>query len=273
MVETELARGRAAISRGGGERLGGAVGHRDRRGRGVPVENRRSRAGASTRAQVQALRQTAGRHGQHGRPAGRYGGDEVLVDPVEQVHLRVQRGHRRSRSHGDRYRVEHVDRRVGVFQRERHREVQNDQLRTRRRLHRALTVWARAGPAVRASDARVPVAATSHRRRLKSADAARTDLFEKVYIGLFDDDGSVRFFDVEQAPPRNQPPVDTITLAQLIQTMRVAVAVRNEGVAPEDRYALDNPTWSAPPLPEGIEMEAPLDDVSSLEEGEEEEDS
>jgi hypothetical protein len=95
----------------------------------------------------------------------------------------------------------------------------------------------------------------------ESADAARTDLFEKVYIGLFTDDGAVEFFDVEDAPPRNQPPANTITLAQLVELMRGEVIVRNEGVAPEDRYAADDPSWTPPPgsLPEGLEADEPLD--------------
>lgn len=94
-----------------------------------------------------------------------------------------------------------------------------------------------------------------------SADAPRSDLFEKVYIGLFTDDGVVEFFDVEDAPPRNQPPANTITLAQLVEVMRGQVVVRNEGVAPEDRYAPDDPAWAPPAgsLPEGLEADEPLE--------------
>jgi hypothetical protein len=94
-----------------------------------------------------------------------------------------------------------------------------------------------------------------------SADAIRSDLFEKVYIGLFTDDGALEFFDVENAPPRNQPPTNTITLAELMDTMRGEVVVRNEGVAAEDRYAPDDPTWTPPAgtLPEGLEADEPLD--------------
>jgi hypothetical protein len=98
-----------------------------------------------------------------------------------------------------------------------------------------------------------------------SADAARTDLFEKVHIGLFDDDGGLEFFDVENAPPRNQPPEETVSLLELIAMMLAAVVVRNEGVAPEERYAPDRLDWSAPPLAEGIEMEEPLDYKSAIE--------
>ena len=91
-----------------------------------------------------------------------------------------------------------------------------------------------------------------------SADAARSDLFEKVYIGLFDDDGAVGFFDVEQPPPRNQYPAAVITLGDLITTMRDGVVVRNEGVSPEDRYAPDDPGWVARPLPMGVEVDEDL---------------
>lgn len=44
------------------------------------------------------------------------------------------------------------------------------------------------------------------------AEDPRYDLFERVFIGLYqpegEDRGAVRFFDVEQAPPRNGPPPD-----------------------------------------------------------------
>ena len=112
-----------------------------------------------------------------------------------------------------------------------------------------------------------------------SADAVRSDLFEKAYIGLFTADGAVGFFDVEDAPPKNQPPASTISLAQLIEVMRREVTVRNEGVAPEERYAQNDPTWTAPggSLPEGIEAEEPLEfeeaigDTDQIEEGDNDE--
>jgi hypothetical protein len=95
----------------------------------------------------------------------------------------------------------------------------------------------------------------------RTADAARSDLFEKVYIGLFSDDGALEFFDVDDAPPANQPPANTITVAELVNTMRAAVLDRNEGVAPVDRYAPDDPEWRVPAgsLPELLEVEEPLD--------------
>lgn len=93
-----------------------------------------------------------------------------------------------------------------------------------------------------------------------SADALRSDLFEKVYIGLFTDDGALEFFDVENAPPRNQPPTNTISLAHLVAVIRGAVVVRNEGVTPEERYAPEDPAWAPPAgtLPDGLEADDPL---------------
>lgn len=100
-----------------------------------------------------------------------------------------------------------------------------------------------------------------------AADASRTDLFEKVYVGLFTRDGEVSFFDVGNAPPRNQPPRDTITLSELVEIMRTSVIVRNEGVSPEERYAVDDPAWVPPEgsLPEFIETERPLEFEEALE--------
>ncbi len=61
----------------------------------------------------------------------------------------------------------------------------------------------------------------------------RPDRFEKVYIGLFDPTsttGAVRFFDVENAPPRNGMPNHTLTLRQLVDVIDDLVAIRNETV-------------------------------------------
>lgn len=100
-----------------------------------------------------------------------------------------------------------------------------------------------------------------------SADAPRTDLFEKVFIGLYDDDdGTVGFFDVEHAPPRNQPPANCLSLAELVEVMRGQVTVRNEGVAADERYAPDDPAWSAPAgtLPSGLEEDEALEFEDTL---------
>jgi len=99
-----------------------------------------------------------------------------------------------------------------------------------------------------------------------AADAVRSDLFEKVFIGLFSDEGSVEFFDVQRPPPKNQPPLETISLADLIEVMRRDVVLRNEGVAPEERYAFDDPTWRIPEdsLPKGIDAEEPLDYADAI---------
>jgi hypothetical protein len=66
------------------------------------------------------------------------------------------------------------------------------------------------------------------------AEDPRYDLFEKVFIGLYeqsgDDRGAVRFFDVEQPPPRNGRPETTSTLSfeELLQTIRAEVERRNQ---------------------------------------------
>ena len=68
------------------------------------------------------------------------------------------------------------------------------------------------------------------------AEDTRYDLFEKVFIGLYDEDGSVRFFDVEEAPPRNGRPPDSRTLSfdEFVAAVHGEVERRN-------RFA---PTWS-----------------------------
>jgi len=97
----------------------------------------------------------------------------------------------------------------------------------------------------------------------QAADAARYDLFESVYVALYRDDGSLRFFDVRQAPPLNQPPAEstTITLAELVDSMTETVTVRNVGVTEAERYAPADPAWAAPAdsLPSGLQEEPPLD--------------
>jgi hypothetical protein len=91
---------------------------------------------------------------------------------------------------------------------------------------------------------------------------ARFDLFEQVFIGLFDTAGHVRFFDVRQAPRENQPPADaqTIGLTELVETIDDAVVFRNTGVSRHERFADNDPAWSAPEgsLPTGLETEAEL---------------
>lgn len=95
----------------------------------------------------------------------------------------------------------------------------------------------------------------------RAPDTARTDLFEKVFIGLFAADGSLAFFDVEQSPPKNQPPAHTLTLGELVESMQRDVVIRNEGVAFDERYAPDDPLWAPPAgsLPDGIEAEPVLE--------------
>ncbi|MBB4663072.1 hypothetical protein [Conexibacter arvalis] len=83
------------------------------------------------------------------------------------------------------------------------------------------------------------------------AEDSRHDLFERVYIGLYeqhgDARGTVHFFDVENPPPRDgRPPIESmLTFEQLIRTIREDVDRRN-------RMA---PAWAA-------EDEAAADDVA-----------
>jgi hypothetical protein len=66
------------------------------------------------------------------------------------------------------------------------------------------------------------------------AQDSRYDLFERVFIGLYEqhgnDRGAVRFFDVETPPPRNgRPSTDaTIGFDELIETIKSEVDRRNE---------------------------------------------
>ena len=74
------------------------------------------------------------------------------------------------------------------------------------------------------------------------AQDPRYDLFERVFIGLYEqhgeDRGSVRFFDVETRPPRNGRPGDDTTVGfdELIGAIKSEVDRRN-------RFA---PTWADP---------------------------
>ena len=78
-------------------------------------------------------------------------------------------------------------------------------------------------------------------------DSARYDLFERVFVGLYDEHGHVRFFDVAQAPPRNQPPRDTLSLDELVAVMVDEVSLRNGGARGDERFAADDPEWTPPP--------------------------
>lgn len=68
------------------------------------------------------------------------------------------------------------------------------------------------------------------------AEDTRYDLFEKVFIGLYDAEGSVRFFDVDGAPPRNGRPTQAQTLSfeEFLDVVHMEVERRN-------RFA---PAWS-----------------------------
>ncbi len=74
------------------------------------------------------------------------------------------------------------------------------------------------------------------------AQDPRADLFERVFIGLYEqqgeDRGAARFFDVETPPPRNGRPADdtTISFDELMEAIKSEVDRRN-------RFA---PTWAEP---------------------------
>ena len=70
------------------------------------------------------------------------------------------------------------------------------------------------------------------------AEDTRYDLFEKVYIGLYEPDGAVRFFDVDEPPPRNGRPTEAQTLS-----FTDFVTVVHGEVERRNRFA---PTWSDP---------------------------
>jgi hypothetical protein len=103
---------------------------------------------------------------------------------------------------------------------------------------------------------------TLRKRTGREQPDARFDLFEQVFIGLFDEAGNVRFFDVGKSPPRNQPPKDsdTISLADVLDGLDDAVVLRNTGVSRNERYAEDDPNWIVPAgsLPPDLESEKPL---------------
>ncbi|MDK3255264.1 hypothetical protein [Blastococcus capsensis] len=74
------------------------------------------------------------------------------------------------------------------------------------------------------------------------AEDSRYDLFERVFIGLYEPDGeqrgAVRFFDVENAPPRNGPPSAnaTISFDEFVTAIKDEVTRRNRSA----------PSWADP---------------------------
>lgn len=69
-------------------------------------------------------------------------------------------------------------------------------------------------------------------RRLEPTDDP--NLFERVFIGLYDTTpaqfGTVGFFDVMTAPPRNGRPARLLTFAELVQEIRTTYDLRNSPV-------------------------------------------
>jgi hypothetical protein len=55
------------------------------------------------------------------------------------------------------------------------------------------------------------------------------DKFEKIYVGLYEPDGtSLRFFDVEEAPPKNGRPAKTLDYREFLDDVYDAYLKRNE---------------------------------------------
>jgi hypothetical protein len=103
---------------------------------------------------------------------------------------------------------------------------------------------------------------TLRKRTGRASPDGRFDLFEYVFIGLFNEIGQVRFFDVRQPPRMNQPPPDsdTVSFEQLIELIDDAVVLRNTGVSRHERYADPDENWTPPAgsLPVGLEQEGSL---------------
>lgn len=111
---------------------------------------------------------------------------------------------------------------------------------------------------------------TLRKRTGRTSPDGRFDLFEHAFVGLFDLDGRVRFFDVTRPPRQNQPPAteDTISIDELVALIDDAVVFRNTGVRRDERYAEPDPGWEPPSaLPEGLEAAPPLTIDSLLEDG------
>ncbi|MFC9789060.1 hypothetical protein [Rhodococcus sp. NPDC127528] len=103
--------------------------------------------------------------------------------------------------------------------------------------HHVMTLSKRSGRGKR------PVHGLSERAWVDlGAEDTRYDLFERVFIGLYETDGpdrgAVRFFDVEEAPPRNGRP----TVKQTLSFDEFVAIVRGE-VERRNRFA---PSWSDP---------------------------
>lgn len=94
-----------------------------------------------------------------------------------------------------------------------------------------------------------------------AAHAARFDTFEQVYIGLFDHEGRVGFFDVTEAPPRNQIPAQLLSLSELLERMEAGVQQRHL-VGGDDRFAEDRTDWERPASAAESALAAVLGDLA-----------
>ena len=86
---------------------------------------------------------------------------------------------------------------------------------------------------------------------------SRPDLFERVFVGLYDEAGHVGFFDVIKPPRRNQKPdqSELLALGDVVDELVDTVTLRNTGSLPANRYSADDPTWQ-PPSPVELALSA-----------------
>lgn len=93
-------------------------------------------------------------------------------------------------------------------------------------------------PIAAASDGKTDKSSFAHavvtfrsRQGRDGPDSQRHDRFERVFIGLYEEEGQQRgavgFFDVSENPPRNAPPRSLMTLDELIASMVRDVDLRN----------------------------------------------
>lgn len=63
----------------------------------------------------------------------------------------------------------------------------------------------------------------------RTLPSGESDIFERVFIGLYDKSGETRFFDVEKAPPKTRPPREDELLShgEVIAAIRATYDLRN----------------------------------------------
>ncbi len=106
------------------------------------------------------------------------------------------------------------------------------------------------GAGDRATSSFAHAVVTLRKRTGRQGPADQAELFERVFIGLFELEGAargaVRFFDVSKPPPRVGRPrrVDTVDLRAVVDQIRAVEQVRNERA----------PVWGEPEDDESVEV-------------------